>query len=373
VANEKQTQSQPITDAASGPSRRITLTSIAGQAGVSIATVSKVLNGRTDVSASTRLRVETLLHEHGYLKRASSAGSGAARMIELVFHELESEWSIEIIRGVERVTNESGLSLILTESGDRHSPGHAWIDGVLRRRPIGVILVFSDLDPAEKYKLRSRGVNFVVVDPSDEPEDDVASIGSANWAGGRAAAEHLIELGHRRIGMISGPEDMLCSVARVDGFRSALERSGIRYDPGLVRAGDFHVTGGRAAAEELLDLPEPPTAIFAGSDLQALGVYEAARPRGVSIPNDLSVVGYDDLRVARWVGPPLTTIRQPLTEMAETAARLLIGMVDAPEGTLNQRIDLATSLVVRESTAPPGQPRQASGTAGTDAASTSRG
>ena len=102
----------------------------------------------------------------------------------------------------------------------------------------------------------------------------------------------------------------------------------------------------------MLDLDQPPTAIFAGSDLQALGVYEAARPRGLRIPEDLSVVGYDDLRIARWVGPPLTTIRQPLAEMAETAARLLIRMVETPESALNQRIDLATSLVVRESTAP---------------------
>src|ERR1700761_9293710 len=310
------------------PERRVTLADIAAQAGVSLATVSKVLNGRADVSAVTRARVEKLLHGYGYLRRASSASSGSAQMVELVFHELESEWAIEIIRGVERVTREAGISLILTESGDRHSPGHAWIDGVLRRRPMGVILVFSDLEQQEKHKLRSRGVNFVVVDPADEPEPDVASIGSANWAGGFAAAQHLLALGHRRIGMISGPEDMLCSVARVDGYRSALERAGIRFDPGLVRAGDFHVPGARAAAEALLDLTEPPTAIFGGSDVQALGVYEAARPRGVTIPDDLSVVGYDDLRIARWVGPPLTTIRQPLTEMAETAARLLIRLVD---------------------------------------------
>jgi LacI family xylobiose transport system transcriptional regulator len=351
VSNSNNAMSTPDSDPT--PEHRVTLAEIAAEAEVSLATVSKVLNGRADVSASTRARVERLLHAYGYLRRASGAGTGIARMIELVFHELESEWAIEIIRGVERVTRQAGISLILTESGDRHSPGHAWIDGVLRRRPIGVILVFSDLDPVEKHKLRSRGVNFVVVDPADEPEPDVASIGSANWAGGLAAAQHLIELGHRRIGMIGGPEDMLCSIARVDGYRSALERAGLGFDPGLVRAGDFHVAGGRRAAAHLLDLPEPPTAIFAGSDLQALGVYEAARPRGIRIPEDLSVVGYDDLRIARWVGPPLTTIRQPLTEMAETAARLLIRLVDDPEAPVNQRFDLATSLIVRESTAPP--------------------
>ena len=335
------------------PERRVTLADIAAEAGVSLATVSKVLNGRTDVSDVTRARVEKLLHGYGYLRRSANGANGSARMVELVFHELESEWSIEIIRGVERVTREAGISLILTESGDRHSPGEAWIDGVLRRRPMGVILVFSDLEAQEKHKLRSRGVNFVVVDPADEPDPDVASIGSANWAGGFAAAQHLLSLGHRRIGMISGPDDMLCSVARVDGYRSALERAGIAFDAELVRTGDFHVAGGRRGAAQLLDLPEPPTAIFAGSDLQALGVYEAARPRSVRIPEDLSVVGYDDLRIARWVGPPLTTIRQPLTEMAETAARMILRMNEDPEAPLNQRFDLATSLVVRESTAPP--------------------
>jgi LacI family transcriptional regulator, xylobiose transport system transcriptional regulator len=335
------------------PGRRVTLADIAAEAKVSLTTVSKVLNGRTDVAHETRLRVERLLHGHGYLRRASGAGTGIARMIELVFHELDSEWAIEIIRGVERVTREHGISLILTESGDRHTPGPGWVDGVLRRRPIGVILMFSGLEVVEKHKLRSRGVNFVVVDPAGEPEADVASIGSANWSGGFAAAQHLIELGHRRIGVISGPEDMLCSVARVDGYRSALDRAGIGFDPELVSVGDFHVTGGRSGAERLLDLEEPPTAIFAGSDLQAVGVYEAARPRGIRIPDDLSVVGYDDLRLARWAGPPLTTIRQPLTEMAETATHLLIRMADEPDAPINQRVDLATSLVVRESTGAP--------------------
>lgn len=331
--------------------RRVTLAEIAQAANLSLATVSKVLNGRTDVSPTTRSRVEELLHQHGYLRRSSGAGS--AQMVEVVFHELESEWAIEIIRGVERICREAGMSVLLTESGDRHAPGPGWIDGVLRRRPLGVILVFSALTDASKQKLRSRGVNFVVVDPAGQPDPDVASIGSANWSGGFAAAQHLIELGHTRIGMISGPEDMLCSVARVDGYRSALERAGIAFNPELLRVGDFHVAGGQRAAEELLELPHPPTAIFAGSDLQACGVYEAARLLGLRVPDELSVVGYDDLRLARWVGPPLTTIRQPLTEMAEAATRLLLQMSEDPDPSLNQRIDLATSLVVRESTRPP--------------------
>jgi len=150
--------------------------------------------------------------------------------------------------------------------------------------------------------------------------------------------------------MIGGPVDMLCSIARIGGYRAALDAAGIAYDASLVLDGDFHPEGGRARAVELLDRPDRPTAIFAGSDLQAMGVYEAARALGLHIPADLSVVGYDDLPLARWVGPPLTTIRQPLTEMAEAAANLAVSMRHAPGGPV-RRMDLATSLVMRQSTA----------------------
>jgi DNA-binding LacI/PurR family transcriptional regulator len=129
----------------------------------------------------------------------------------------------------------------------------------------------------------------------------------------------------------------------VDGYRAALETAGLTVDPDLVRWGTFHVEAGFEQGRALLDLPQPPTAIFAGSDLQAFGVYEAARVKGIDIPQDLSVVGFDDLPMARWVGPPLTTIRQPLTEMAATAARLVLGQAE------DRRVELATTLEVRQS------------------------
>ncbi|GAA0990295.1 LacI family DNA-binding transcriptional regulator [Subtercola frigoramans] len=327
----------------------VRLDRIALDAGVSIATVSKVLNGRSDVAQSTRERVEALLAHQGYEPRAVRKRS---KMIELVFHELDSAWAIEVIRGVERVVRQMDLSLILTESGDRHSPGTRWIAGVLERRPLGVILVFSDLTADEKAKLRTRDIPFVIVDPAGDPAPDVPAIGSANWAGGLSATRHLVSLGHRRIGMISGPDDIMCSRARVDGYRAALQEAGIPFDPALVREGDFHVEGGAAGARELLGLAEPPTAIFAGSDLQAMGVYEAARERGLTIPRDLSVVGYDDLQASAWLGPPLTTIRQPLAEMAEQATRLVVRLASG-EKVDTVRLDLATSLVSRLSCAAP--------------------
>ena len=328
---------------------RATLSRVAAEAAVSVSTVSKVLNGRTGVSDSTRARVEDLLRDHGYNRRNS--GLSAAPLIELVFSEIDSAWAIEIIQGVERISRENGMSVVLTESGDRHSPSPDWIDGVMRRRPAGVILVFSDLSAEHKHQLRTRNIPFVIVDPAGDPAPDVPSIGSANWSGGYIATRHLIELGHRRIAMITGPDDMMCSTARLSGYRAALEGAGIRARDDYVVGGDFHYADGIVGGGKLLSLPEPPTAIFAGSDMQALGVYESARALGLSIPDDLSVVGYDDLKVALWAGPPLTTVRQPLTEMAEEATRLVIRLRNDSQVD-NLRIDLATSLVVRGSTAP---------------------
>ncbi|MFE7843780.1 LacI family DNA-binding transcriptional regulator [Microbacterium sp. NPDC057407] len=327
---------------------RVTLADIAAEAGVSLATMSKVLNGRTDVAPATRARLEEHLKRHGYRRRNSTQRN---EVVELVFHELEPSWSMEVIEGVEDVAHAAGLSVVLTVSGDRHAPSADWIDGVLRRRPVGVILVFSDIEPRYREKLRSRGIPFVIVDPAGDPSPDVPSVGSANWSGGLMATRHLIELGHRRIAAITGPEDMMCSLARVDGYRSAMNAAGLPIDPELIRFGDFHPGGGERHARDLLALGDPPTAFFAGSDLQALGVIAAGSAAGLSVPDDLSVVGYDDIALARWMSPQLTTVHQPLRRMGEEATRLALRLADgATADTL--RMDLATHLVVRGSTAP---------------------
>lgn len=327
---------------------RVTLAEIASEAGVSLATVSKVLNGRADVSPTTRARLEDHLARHGYTPRRAAQRS---EIIELVFHELESSWSMEVIEGVESVAKAAGLSVVLTVSGDRHSPGSEWIEGALRRRPRAVILVFSDIGPRYREKLRSRGIPFVIIDPAGDPTIDVPSVGSANWSGGLMATRHLIELGHTRIAAITGPEDMMCSLARVDGYRSAMNAAGLEIDPNLIRFGDFLPGGGERHARELLALPDPPTAVFAGSDLQALGVIAAGSAIGLSVPQDLSVVGYDDIALARWMSPQLTTVHQPLRRMGEEATRVALRLAEG-ETPQTLRTDLATHLVVRGSTAP---------------------
>jgi LacI family xylobiose transport system transcriptional regulator len=292
--------------------------------------------------------VESLLDEHGYRRR--KAGPPRSRLVELVFHELESAWSLEIIRGVEDAASELGMSVVLTQSGTRHAPDPDWLEGVLRRSPIAVILVFSELPAPMAAALSARSIPFVILDPAGDPAPGVPAVGSANWAGGLAAVRHLIDLGHKNIAAITGPEDMMCSLARIDGYRSAMGAAGLPIREEWIRYGDFHIEGGARHARELLALPEPPTAIFAGSDLQALGVFNAARSMGFRIPEDLSVVGYDDIPLAEWISPTLTTIHQPLDEMGREAVRLAVRLSTEVVNPA-PRMDLATRLVVRESTA----------------------
>ncbi|MFY1687478.1 LacI family DNA-binding transcriptional regulator [Plantactinospora sp. WMMB782] len=327
----------------------LTVAKIARLAGVSAPTVSRVINGQTGVALETRKRVEAVLREHGYRR---PGGSASVAIVELVFHALESLWALEIIRGVEKVAREHDLAVVLTEMQGRLTPGRAWTEQVLTRRPIGVIAVFSELTVAQQSQLATRSIPLVVLDPTGEPLHQTPSVGATNWNGGLAATRHLLDLGHRRIAMLSGPIEWPCCRARLDGYRAAMDAAGVAVDPELVRISTLYVEGGLADGAALLALPDPPTAIFTANDLQALGVYEAARRAGVRVPDELSVVGFDDLSFTRWSGPPMTTVRQPLEQMGVTAARMVIHL--AAGNALDQhRVELATELVVRGSTAPP--------------------
>ena len=328
---------------------RPTLAAIAAEAGVSLPTVSKVVNGRPDVAPDTRALVERLLGERNYQRPGLRRGRRAG-LIDLIFNGLDSPWAVEILRGVEDWCAAHAMGA--TVSAVRHGSARpaSWTSALARHDTDGVILVTSELTMPQLRQVRDEGIPLVVVDPVNLPEPDLPSVGATNWAGGLAATDHLLSLGHRRIGAVTGPPGYLCSRARIDGYRSALDRFGARFDQRLLRHGDFQHEGGFRRGGELLDLAEPPTAIFAGSDQQALGVYEAARQRGLRIPQDLSVVGFDDLPAARWVSPPLTTVRQPLADMGRVAAEMLGSLIEGIP-LRSQRVELATELIVRESTA----------------------
>ncbi|WP_404819540.1 LacI family DNA-binding transcriptional regulator [Streptomyces marincola] len=333
-------------NAGGDPRRPVTIAYIAESAGVSVPTVSKVINGRSGVSDDTRARVEELVNRHGYRKPPGSRN----KVVELVFRELRSMWAVEIIRGVERVARERRVGVMVSEFG-LHDSNPMTMDDTVGRRP-NCVLSVAQLSAAEREQLSAKGIPFVVFDPTTELPDDVPFVGATNWRGGHAATRHLIELGHRRIAMISGPDEVLCCRARLAGYGSALAEAGLAADPGLVTRVPLTREDGHAAARALLTRPDRPTAVFTANDLQALGVYQAAREIGLSVPEDVSVVGFDDLPVVAWVDPPLTTVHQPLTEMAVAATELALAL-GRGEKAPQLGLEIATTLVVRDSTAPP--------------------
>src|SRR5215472_9551093 len=328
-----------------------TIAMIADEVGVSVTTVSKVLNGRADVAPGTRARVEACLELHRYRRRSRRAPVGTGQ-IDLVFHELDSAWAMEIIRGVEVVTAAAKVEIVLSQLSGRHRPPQEWLDGVLARRPLGALFVLCGPTQTQQQQLRRQRIPFVVVDTDSAASAWVPTVGCNNWNGGLLAASHLVELGHRRIAIISGPDDVLCSRARVAGFRFAHDEAEIPVDPALVRYGNFSVGAGYEHGTDLLARPDRPTAVFAGSDMQALGVLRAARRLGLDVPRHLSVVGYDNLPLSAWTDPALTTVNQPLRDMAIAAARMLLDLARGVE-LATTRIDLVTEPVVRESSAAP--------------------
>jgi LacI family xylobiose transport system transcriptional regulator len=328
----------------------LTVATIAQLAGVSTATVSKVLNGRAGVAAQTRQRVESALREHRYRRPETPA---RAASIEVVFYGMLSSLAIPILHGVEQVASEHKLSVGFTDVLHRSSTARSWAHDLLARRPTGVITVHLSSPTEQHALLAASAIPLVALDPTGEPEHPVPSVGAADWSGALAAARHLLTLGHRRIAVISGPVDQLCARARLEGARAAMAIASVPLDERLVRHGPwFAFEDGLNHGRELLRLADPPTAVLCGNDLQALGVYEAARQAGRRIPDDLSVVGFDDVSQASWCGPPMTTVRQPLDEMGATAARLVLAMATGQPLT-QTRVELATTLIVRDSTAPP--------------------
>ena len=331
--------------------KAVTISEIAAEAGVSIPTVSRVLNRRSDVAPQTRERVEQLLHEHGYQRRGPRHEERAG-LIDLVFNDLDSPWAVEVIRGVEDAAHAAGVGTVVSAIHRRRSSARQWLENLRARASDGAILVTTALDPDLHAELRRLHVPAVVVDPAGLPDLDVPTIGATNWAGGLCATEHLTGLGHRRIAHIAGRSGLWCSRARLDGYRAGLESVGLDVDPGLIVQGDFDYATGFTGGKQLLDLADPPTAVFAASDEMALGVYEAVRAREQRVPEHLSIVGFDDLPQARWGSPPLTTVRQPLAEMGMAAVRTVLRLLNDEE-LESPKVELATEIVVRESTAPP--------------------
>lgn len=334
---------------AEGPGAPPPLAVVAQEAGVSVPTVSKVLNSRQDVAAATRSRVTEALARHGYQVRP--AGSRRTGFVDLRVVDLDSTWAEAVVRGAALAAARNGSDLVVTVDSGVRSCG-TWVRHALGRGTDGLVSVVGVPDEDARADLVRAGVPLVVVDPRTRCDQGLLVVGATNFCGGLDATAHLVALGHRRVAVITGPQDQDNSVARLAGYRTALIQAGLTVDDDLVRRGDYSVDGGFRAANVLLRLDDPPTAVFASSDDTALGVLRAARESGVRVPEDLSVVGFDDLPIAAWLDPALTTVRQPLAEMGDTAVSL-VHRVRAGDRGMPAHLELATDLVVRSSTAPP--------------------
>lgn len=314
-------------------------------------TVSRVLNGRAGVSDETRAAVQTLLDDHGYQRRGVAARQRVG-LIDFVLRDLDPIWAMPLIQGAETEAMRAGASIVLTSTHGRSVGNRRWIQHLASRRTDAVVIVVSELSPDAAEELERLHTPVVLVDPVGSAPGNMPTVAAANRAGGRMATEHLLRLGHRRIGIVTGPKGVRCSEDRLEGYRDAHRRHGIPLDPQLQEYGDFMPASGVTAARRMLGMSRRPTAIFAGTDQTASGVYEAAHERGLSIPDDLSVVGFDDVILSEWLRPQLTTVRQPLEHMARAAIRAAAQI--AYEGrSPSGRLELPTSLTLRASTSAP--------------------
>jgi LacI family transcriptional regulator len=334
-------------------SSRVTLAQIAEYAGVSVATVSKVINGRRDVAQQTRERVLDLMRRHNY--GGNRDDLRAYPTVELFFgFEQLSIYHIEIIQSVVDAGAREGIGVVVSRRGERDPAADpaAWARDLAAAGRRAVIAVTANtLSPPIIEALERVRLPAVLLDPTEPlPDASIVSVGATNFAGGHAAAKHLLSLGHRRIAYLGGTVHAGTNQARLHGFRSAMEAAGAPVPDELVRhAGTFHAAEGTEHGAALLAVDPPPTAVFAASDELAAGLIEAARLRGMRVPDDLSVIGFDNTPLAPVTSPPLTTIHGPVQEMGAVALRTALRLASA-EDIDSHHVELATRLVVREST-----------------------
>jgi LacI family transcriptional regulator len=335
---------------------RATMKDIAEQAGVSVATVSRVLNGRPDVSKKTRELVLQAVRERGPISGGvrGSRGLGATRtgLVGVTVPVVEYEYYAQILGGISEALYEQQLRLVLCPTHYEHVRERTLVELLVHDASDGGVLIMPIESPDELLSLHEQGYPFVVIDPREELSSGIPTVSAANVSGAKEAVDHLIALGHRRIAAITGPRELASMEDRYAGYCAALAAAGVLPDPELMHRGNLDVPSGRAAAIALLGVADPPTAIFAFNDNMAVGAVQAALERGLAVPRDLSVVGFDALDASRIVTPALTTVRQPLAEMGRLAVRLLLGVIDEPRNEA-MRVELATALVPGASTAPP--------------------
>jgi LacI family transcriptional regulator len=335
--------------------KKVTIRDVARKAGVSVTTVSRVLNGKDDISEQTTKKVLAVVQDLGYASSLAARGMRSHRinLIGLILHDVASAYSQAIMRGVNQAIATLDKDLIVYTSGGLDT------ENVAQHERYYVALLNGSITDGA-IVVTPTATQFtthaplVIIDPNTETPDYPAIIGT-NQEGALAAINYLTDLGHRRIGHIAGEMKLVSANQRLQGYKDGLAAADIPIDEDLIQVGDYTTEMAVSCARQLLSLPERPTAIFAANDMTAMGVYEAARELGLQIPGDLSVVGFDNLREATFLNPPLTTIDQSIEKMGTMATEMLVKLVAGEslpitaEGNLYK---IPTRLVIRDSCAP---------------------
>jgi LacI family transcriptional regulator len=329
--------------------RRPTIHDVAAAAGVSVATVSKAVNGRYGISAETARRVLEAVQELGYESSlvASSMRSHRTGVIGILVADFEP-FSAEILKGVGAALRDSRFDL-LAYSGSHQHESSGWEKRSLSR--LSGSLIDGAIMVTPTVVTASVDIPVVLIDPHTG-RADLPTVESDSFGGALQATRHLIELGHRRIGFVAGRPDLRSAGLRDAGYRQALSEAGIPFDPSLRRVGLYQRETAREPAVSLLTAPDRPTAIFAANDLSAIAIVQVAAELGLEVPGDLSVVGFDDIPEASQMNPALTTVRQPMQKLGAAAAGLVVALMGG-ETPAQTHVRLPTRLVPRATTAPP--------------------
>ena len=334
----------------------ITIFDVACEAGVSYATVSRVINNKDHVRPEKREAVIHAMARLGYVanQQARHLAGGRSHVVGLLVNDMGQGYAGEIVRGIDEALATQQYDLLLHTTHRRKIKETTHVSMMTRGMADGLLFILAHHDDAYVKSLRQRQFPYVLIGQYGVGEHDHA-IGTTNWQGAYDATRYLIDIGHTRIGFIMGDINIQASTDRLNGYYAALTERGIVVDPQLIHHGDFMYNAGFIGAQTLLTLAHPPTAIFASNDEMAFGVIEASRERGLHIPNDLSVIGFDDIPHAAVLHPALTTVRQPLVQMGQEGTKILLKLLDQPTLPIVQKV-LPTELVARHSCRAPKSP-----------------
>jgi LacI family transcriptional regulator len=327
---------------------------VARSAGVSITTVSHVLNGTRRVRDETKDRVVRAIDQLGYQPSALARAlvRQESRTIALIVPDNANPFYAELARGIENYGFAAGFNVFLCNSDQDPVKERAYLNMLISKRVDGVIYL-TGATPREQLQLLLPHRIPIVTFGCDFNGIDAIIID--DLGGGRAATEHLLALGHRRIACIDGRELEADRSGRVEGYLTALRMAGIAPDPALIVTGDWGCASGWRATEDLMQLPVPPSAIFACNDLMAIGAMSCLHQMGIDVPKRISIIGFDDITLARFCSPPLTTVATPMLEAGQRTCEMLLDRISGHLGPERQQITVPVALNVRQSTAPRGQ------------------